>query len=86
MGQSTFIEDVFSFRSENKIFFFLLGENGKFYIMDAKKNIKVLEKDPDSNKLNLENQFYLQKKDKEKLIYSAFDNFVVSSNLCIHWR
>jgi len=40
MGDAVFIQKVFEFRSE-LIYFFLI-KNGKFYVMDESKKVRVL--------------------------------------------
>jgi len=44
MGDATFIQQVYEIRSE-LVYFFLI-KNGKFYLMDESKKVRVLVQDP----------------------------------------
>jgi len=82
MGDSSFFQKVFELRTD-LIYFFLISD-GKFYVMDSAKKVRVLVQDTITKKLHQEGVFELGKKDKQQLVHTSFDEYSISSG-CLHW-
>lgn len=82
MGLPNFVKEMYRFRSDF-VYFAVLQENKgqdtQLVIMDQKKAIRFLRlEDEDEGQFVLEKTLFLQKKDREAITYSAFDDYNIS--------
>ena len=79
MGGDGFFKCVFSLRS-SKIYF-LLFQQGLFYLMDDQKKVRVLKANTETFMWKQTNTLELSEKDTNALVYADFDEFAVSDNV-----
>ena len=79
MGTDKFIKCVYQLRSTQ--IYFLLFQQGQFYLMDDQKKIRLLEENPETYMWTLKNTLELPVKDLPSLIYSEFDEYTISDGV-----
>jgi hypothetical protein len=83
MGEQNFIKPVYSTKCQSVLCF--TWDNGAFYIMDEKKQLKKLVQDEKSHQLRVDMTLEVLPGDKNSLYYDAFDEFLVSDE-AMHWN
>ena len=83
MGEQNFIKSVYSTKCQNVLCF--TWDNGAFYIMDEKRQLKKLVQDEKSHQLRVDMTLEMLPEDRNSLYYDAFDEFLVSDE-AMHWN
>ena len=79
MGADQFVKTVYQLRSDRV--YFLLFQQGQFYLMDDQKKIRLLEPNPENYMWTLKTTLELPLKDQQSIVYADFDEYCISDGV-----